>query len=395
MIFHLYQRTITHNGRKVKAWYYWFYDNKGKQIRRSCGQNKKPCFIKRDAQAYIEHLEQENKKTNVAKVGDYRNFYDENSSYLMKKKARGVEFSPSTLAAKRYYLNVLCDNFGDMYLESFTFPILEEFLVMQGKSNSWKNLCISVYKQIMTDAYKLNKINKLPYIEAFKNKKGNKGIFSKEELISLFPAEEEKLIDIWGNKTSKYYEIYAIATSVMISVTTGMRLGEVLAIQPNQIIENNLLLVNKKINLKGEVDSILKTGNKENKKWRIVLLPEITVKMINRLRELIPNCEQDTFLITKKNQIYKPAHFSKTISRIIAKLGYDKRNITFHSFRYMYNTFMRGIIEDEILKMIMGHKDINMTNYYDINKNDLSKNIPLLKQNFHLINDVFSFNRKT
>ena len=62
MIRHLYQRSIISKGKKIKAWYYWFYDENGKQVRKSCGQNGKPCTVKREAQAFIESLPDENKQ---------------------------------------------------------------------------------------------------------------------------------------------------------------------------------------------------------------------------------------------------------------------------------------------------------------------------------------------
>ena len=59
MTIHLYQRTLTRNGKKIKAWYYWYYDEFGKQIRKSCGKDGKPCILKRDAEAYISNLKEE------------------------------------------------------------------------------------------------------------------------------------------------------------------------------------------------------------------------------------------------------------------------------------------------------------------------------------------------
>ena len=56
MIKHLFHRTITRNGKKIKAWYFWYYDENGKQVRKSCGQNGKPCTVKREAEAYIDSL---------------------------------------------------------------------------------------------------------------------------------------------------------------------------------------------------------------------------------------------------------------------------------------------------------------------------------------------------
>ena len=54
MIKHLFQRTITRKGKKIKAWYYWFYDENGKQVRKSCGTDGKPCLTKREAEAFID-----------------------------------------------------------------------------------------------------------------------------------------------------------------------------------------------------------------------------------------------------------------------------------------------------------------------------------------------------
>ena len=56
MVRHLFQRTITKKGKSIKAWYYWFYDEYGKLIRRSCGTDGKPCTSKRDAEAFIANL---------------------------------------------------------------------------------------------------------------------------------------------------------------------------------------------------------------------------------------------------------------------------------------------------------------------------------------------------
>lgn len=56
LIKHLYQRTIKSNGKKIKAWYYWYYDESGKQVRKTCGEHGKPCILKRDAQSFIDKL---------------------------------------------------------------------------------------------------------------------------------------------------------------------------------------------------------------------------------------------------------------------------------------------------------------------------------------------------
>ena len=65
MTFHLFQRTITRKGKKIKAWYYWYYDKQGKQVRKSCGTDGKPCLLKRDAEQFIESLKEKKELKNL------------------------------------------------------------------------------------------------------------------------------------------------------------------------------------------------------------------------------------------------------------------------------------------------------------------------------------------
>ena len=59
---HLFKRTETKNGRKETRWYYWFYDENGKQVKKSCGQHGKPCYLKKEAEAYLALLEEQDRR---------------------------------------------------------------------------------------------------------------------------------------------------------------------------------------------------------------------------------------------------------------------------------------------------------------------------------------------
>ena len=41
-----------------------------------------------------------------------------------------------------------------------------------------------------------------------------------------------------------------------------------------------------------------------------------------------------------------------------------RRNVTFHSWRYLYNSLMRGKIHDSKLRRLTGHKTLEMTEHY-------------------------------
>ena len=93
MVKHLYQRTITHNGKKVKAWYFWFLDKNGKRIRRTCGKNGKPCLTKKEAQSFIELLDDnELLKENITFNQFAINFFTESSFYIKKQRLKGYEY---------------------------------------------------------------------------------------------------------------------------------------------------------------------------------------------------------------------------------------------------------------------------------------------------------------
>ena len=108
MIKHLYQRTISRNGKKIKAWYFWYYDANGKQVRKSCGQNGKPCLLKREAEAFLDTITDESltKKSTVI-FNDYcKGFYDSDSVFLKKQAARGYNYQPQSIYQKKLYLSV-------------------------------------------------------------------------------------------------------------------------------------------------------------------------------------------------------------------------------------------------------------------------------------------------
>ena len=139
MIRHLYQRTITRNGKKIKAWYYWFYDENGKQVRKSCGTDGKPCLRRRDAEIFLENLREETAEKENKKISfnDYCNdFYEENSRYLKKQLARGFKFQPKTIYIKNLYLQKFLSAFGNCVVSEIRSGDIENWLIDLKYSNS-------------------------------------------------------------------------------------------------------------------------------------------------------------------------------------------------------------------------------------------------------------------
>jgi integrase len=70
-----------------------------------------------------------------------------------------------------------------------------------------------------------------------------------------------------------------------------------------------------------------------------------------------------------------------SLASVLTKNGIDAkaRNITPHSLRFTYNTIMKSKINNVDLRLMMGHLNEQMTDYYDKSKaidhiDDLQKN---------------------
>jgi integrase len=81
--------------------------------------------------------------------------------------------------------------------------------------------------------------------------------------------------------------------------------------------------------------------------------------------------QHDDFVFTRKEH-NKPVD-NKTITEILYKaldaIGISEakrreRNITFHSWRHAFNTYMRGKVADSKLRRMTGHKTAAMTERY-------------------------------
>jgi len=56
--YHLYSRSRTgKDGKSIKRWYYWYWGEDGRRIRKAAGENNVAPLLKRDAQNFIDNLD--------------------------------------------------------------------------------------------------------------------------------------------------------------------------------------------------------------------------------------------------------------------------------------------------------------------------------------------------
>lgn len=389
MIRHLFQRTITRNGKKIKAWYYWYYDENGKQVRKSCGQNGKPCLTKREAEYYIANLPDEEKRQNIVTFNDYCNgFYASDSRFIKKQAARGYNYQPNSIYQKNLYLKRFLDAFGDCKVDKITVGDIENWLISIKGSNSAKNNILSVIEDIETELYNDHLITNPVHVKHFKRNTKEKGILTLSEIKTLFPVNYDDLINIWRirpNESEK--DIYSFATAIYTVLSTGMRSCEIRALQWNQFVRPDAILINAMIDSSQKRVNRLKKWTEDNKKWRVTVLSDRTVKMIDLLR--LDKSDNDYVFIYENNNL-QPNFILKHFKLVLLKNNIDciSRNITIHSLRFTYNTLMRGEISDSDLRKMVGHTTEKMTNYYD--KSKAIDCLDKLMENKGTINSIFN-----
>lgn len=389
MIKHLFQRTITRKGKKIKAWYYWYYDADGKQIRKSCGQNGKPCTIKREAEAFLDSLNDKELTREKTTFNDFcKGFYSEDSFFIKKQIARGYKYQANTIYQKNLYLEKFLKAFGSRFVTNITVGDIERWLIGLDCSNSVKNNIISMIDEIEGELYSIQLIDNPVHVRRFKRNTVEKGILTIQEIAKLFPVDYDDLISVWRiRSTERENDIYSFAAAIYTLLSTGMRSSEIRALQWNQFIRPDAILINAMIDSNDERVNRLKKWSADNKRWRVTVLPDRTVKMIELLR--LDKADDDFVFIYGDKPLstwFLLDHFKCVLKK--NGIDCDARNITIHSCRFTYNSLMKGEISGDDLRLMVGHTTEAMTEYYD--KSKAIEHLDELLLNKGSLNSVFN-----
>ena len=416
---HLFKRTIaeTKKGEPIKAWYYWYYDpdNSGKRIRKSCGTSNKPVFSKSEAKIIIENLAEKDRenmairgeKTSliIAKLAEI--MFQDNSNYLRRRRDEGFIKEQKTLNEIRGYLKIfIVKNYGHLKPEEIDPAIVDNDLMNTGRSSSWRNRVVSIFNWILDEAVWLKMIKIKPVLKLYRRTTKNKSILSQAELVLCFPDNFNDLSRIWDQKNKPSTEGFMFGTLFALMASTGLRNGEARAISPSQLILSDGKMIAKMVGADGreavnplgettdkivygliidrmynQSDKIvmhLKKGDDEkNKKMRIEVIPEKTVKYLKHWLSIRPtNSSLDLLfsfsgLFKKKKGEERRLRGEYVMQRLEiglknAGVNTEGRILKPHSLRYTYNTKMKRRIPEEKLRQMMGHDYKGMTDYYTI-----------------------------
>ncbi len=291
------------------------------------------------------------------------NFYDfENSDYFKRKlmldsnSVSADYVSTRRNLIKNHVVPLISDTFE---LSKINLDFLEN---IQTQLVNRDNLAPTTINQIMGSItlalnYAKKKNYILPYtaikVDNIKIKGKIRGILSQEETLNLMSY-------LTLHKNRRIY------LSCYLSLVTGMRSGEIRALNTENI-QNEIIYVEKAYaNLAGFKEP-------KGKKSRVVPCPN---SLIDELRLFAasnpyPNkIEGLVFWSARGGQVvsshYFNAKFKESLiaSKTLTIDEIEKRNISFHSLRHMANTLLRGSVDEYILRLTIGHSSEQISDIY-------------------------------
>jgi integrase len=382
------------NGKTVHRWYYYYIDETGKQIQKSCGSKIKK---REDAETYIRTLPPpqravvqhngtaaldrqytpptKNPDMTIAEIAE--KMFIPGSAHIKRRQQLNKSVTRETLIANYTFMKHITAVWGKRMLRTIELDEIMNYLFAVDRSPSWKNQYISALNEIYQEAQFLGcKIFKpdFPSIGKIPNKAD---IFTQDELERFFKKE---------NFSHDFFYLFFLC-----SLSGGLRLGETRGLRAKQIIfDLGVVIVDGYLKGTGERTTYNKKGSEEHPKLRVVIYPDLTLSLLKSHIEK-NNIGPDDYVFTYDDHPLRPEMVDTAFNLALIKIGIayskekliekgywkkghliitrdmipDGRRLIHHSFRYTYITRMRQEMDAENLRKLTGHNSVAQVDYYN------------------------------
>jgi len=343
-----------------KIWHAWWWEG-GKRIYRSTGKGRKP-----DALEVIKQWEVEDHKQAAGTLRAFASdfFKPGFCPYLAWKSEQGGIKSQTIYEHRKNLVKYILSRFGDRFLgEPSEAEIERTFGSIAGLSGSTRNSILNTYRIIMVEAKRAQLIAELPKFRRFARRSIRKDIFTAEECKALFPDDPGALAAAWkvGEKDAVAY-LFGLLFRLILHA--GMRPSEGRAITVGQLYpEHNGVLIDRQLDSQLE-KTLPKKGTPEDPRYRLVRIPGKTMEMLTEWLEQQEIVEGPIFTIGKRL-------IDKDLLLRRFRIGLNNSNIqkgdrilTPYSLRYTWRSRNQGVLEGEVLRSMMGHRSLEMSDHY-------------------------------
>lgn len=282
--------------------------------------------------------------------------YIDGSEHMGMLEMFGRELDDLTIRLKKIYLRHIIQDIGDMDLEELSSKKVVTILSGKKKCGGWKNTYIGligeIYEQFMWEK-EIPVANRI-CLPKFYYKPKQKTILSSENIRKLFSKSNG-----WKNETVKLL--------CFMCLCCGLRSGEARGVRRKQIdFEKGILYVDGFIKNNGNRTNYNKGGREiEGGKVRAVVMPEILIEELKDYLGVRKVENDDYVFITKKGKTISAKLINRTLKKEVDSCHIEK-HITAHSLRYTYITRMRRYADVDVVRIMAGHTNKSMTDYYTI-----------------------------
>ena len=249
-------------------------------------------------------------------------------------------------------------------IDKWKYSLVEDFHLAPKTANNILSVLNTMLKYAWRhDMIAVNPCDKVVQLSNLNPKK--RGVLDPSEVVMLFSR-----LEAWGSDIAYLMNLLAC--------TTGMRLGEVQALQPEDIKKDYILVQH-------SFDD--KYGLKTTKTRQARAIP-VRSEILEKLRMLNYGnyifSLDDPFKPVGKG--YAEQHLQRALAVIgISRIEQKRRVITFHSWRHYLNSQLRKTgIDDNVTRQVTGHATPEMTELYSHYSKDDLKSI------LGVSNDLFS-----
>lgn len=280
-------------------------------------------------------------------------FYEALDKYINQKSDDWKEYSRQGIIGRAKRIK---DIFADLKLEEITTEELQDYVddwQKQFSTNTIKSYVVLIMSVLKKNGFRIDS----PKI---KNYTPKKRFYSNEEI--------EKISQYFMKSSKTKHNHLAIP----IAMYTGLRIGEILALQWLDVdLSRKLISVSKNAEHILGQGSILQTPKTESS-IREVAIPN---QLYDILIKFAPQKDEDldNFVTSNSQQPQGHRTASRCAERLFVKIGVEYKG--FHAFRHSYATKMlESGVNTKVVSDLLGHSNISTTlNIYSHTSNDLKK----------------------